>query len=54
MENLKVITAKTLASSMGVDVSTAKRYLSDIKQQYSIKIVLLFHIHQYFKIDAKD
>lgn len=53
MENLQVITAKQLSSSMGVDVSTAKRYLQDVKQEYDIKIVLLYHIQQYFKVDLK-
>lgn len=51
MENLQVITAKQLSSSMCVDVSTAKRYLKDVKQEYDIKIVLLYHIQQYFKVD---
>ncbi len=54
MENLKVITAKQLASLMGVSNSTAERYLKDIKQEYEIKIVCLNHIHQYFKISAKN
>lgn len=53
METLKVITAKELAQSMGVHICTAEKYLRDIKQQYSIKIVLLSHINQYFKINAK-
>lgn len=53
METLKVITAKELATSMGVSVCTAARYLKDIKQEYEIKIVCLSHINQYFKISAK-
>ena len=53
MQTLKVITAKQLASSMGVSISSAERYLKDIKQEYQIKIVCLDHINQYFKISAK-
>lgn len=54
MERLKVITAKILASAMGVSLITAERYLKDIKQEYEIKVVCLDHINQYFKISAKD
>ncbi|MBF4491045.1 HTH domain-containing protein [Flavobacterium sp. MR2016-29] len=53
METLKVITAKELASSMGVSISTAKRYLKDIKEELACKIVLGEHVNKYFKIDAK-
>lgn len=54
METLKVITAKQLAKLMGVSISTAERYLKDVKQEYEIKIVCLGHINQYFKIGAKN
>ncbi|SHL70579.1 hypothetical protein [Flavobacterium saccharophilum] len=54
MEKLKVISAKQLAVSMGVSISTAERYLKDVKQEYQIKIVCLDHINQYFKISAKN
>ncbi|WP_295094080.1 hypothetical protein [uncultured Flavobacterium sp.] len=54
METLKVITAKQLAKLMGVSISTAERYLKDVKQEYEIKIVCLSHINQYFKISAKS
>ncbi|WP_291287338.1 hypothetical protein [Flavobacterium sp.] len=53
MEHLQVITAKLLASSMGVSLITAERYLKDIKHEYEIKIVCLDHINRYFKISAK-
>nr|WP_294931302.1 hypothetical protein [uncultured Flavobacterium sp.] len=53
METLKVITAKELASSMGVHLNTAKKYISDIKKEYVIQIVCLDHINRYFKISAK-
>lgn len=53
MESLKVITAKELANTMGVHVNTAKSFIKDIKQEYEIPIVLLCHIHRYFKIDTK-
>lgn len=53
MEHLQVITAKELALSMGVNLSTAKRYLKDVKQEYEIKRVLLCHINTYFKVSAK-
>lgn len=53
MDKLKVITAKELASSMGVSLSTAERYLKDIKQEYDIKTVLGDHVNTYFKINAK-
>lgn len=54
MESLKIITAKELAQSMGVHLTTAERYLKDIKQEYDIKIVCLSHIKRYFKISAKS
>jgi ribosomal protein S25 len=53
METLKVITAKELAKSMGIHFNTAQKYLSDIKQEFDIKIVCLDHINRYFKISAK-
>jgi ribosomal protein S25 len=53
MQELKVITAKTLASQMGVHLNTARSYMKDIKQEYDIKVVCLDHINQYFKISAK-
>ena len=54
METLKVITAKELASSMGISIATANRYLKDIKEQYHCKKVLGEHINKYFNIDAKN
>lgn len=53
MEQLRKVTAKDLAHNMGVNVSTAKRYLKDVKEEYDIKIVLLCHIERYFKACAK-
>lgn len=53
METLQVITAKTLASSMGVHLNTAKSFIRDIKQEYGINIVLLCHVNSYFKVSAK-
>lgn len=53
MDKLKVITAKELAFTMGISVSTAERYLKDIKQEYEIKTVLGDHVNRYFKINAK-
>lgn len=53
MEQLQRVTAKDLAQNMGVNVSTAKRYLKDVKDEYDIKIVLLCHINKYFKVSAK-
>ena len=54
MNQLQVITAKVLASSMGISVSSANRYLKDIKEEYDCKKVLGHHIKKYFKIDAKS
>lgn len=53
MEQLQVITAKELASKMGVHLNTAKVYLKDIKQEYDIKVVLNCHVLSYFKVSAK-
>ena len=53
METLKVITAKELASSMGVSLATANRYLKDIKEDLKCRVVLGEHVNKYFKIDAK-
>ncbi|MFH6942415.1 hypothetical protein [Flavobacterium sp. FlaQc-50] len=53
MEQLKVITAKELANSMGVHVNTAKSFIKDIKQEYAITTVLLCHVNSYFKVNAK-
>lgn len=54
MEQLQVISAKSLASSMGISIATAHRYLKDIKQEYEIKIVCLSHVKDYFKVSAKN
>lgn len=53
MEHLQVITAKELASLMGVHLNTAKVYIKDIKQEYDIKVVLCCHVLTYFKVNAK-
>lgn len=53
MENLQLITAKELASSMGVHINTAKSFIKDIKNEYEIKVVLLHHVNMYFKVNAK-
>lgn len=53
MQSLQVITAKQLANSMGVHLNTAQTYMKDIKLEYGITIVLLCHVHSYFKVNAK-
>ncbi|WP_157848780.1 hypothetical protein [Flavobacterium sp. Root901] len=54
METLKVVTAKQLADCLGVSMTSANRYLKDIKQEYQIKRVLGEHVNKYFKIDTKN
>lgn len=54
MENLKVVSAKQLANVLGISVTSANRYLKDIKQEYQIKRVLGEHVNKYFKIDTKN
>lgn len=53
MEQLQVVTAKQLASSMGVHLNTAKVYIKDIKQEYDIRVVCICHVLKYFKVSAK-
>ncbi|BFM44939.1 hypothetical protein CFS9_35800 [Flavobacterium sp. CFS9] len=53
MEQLQVVTAKELATLMGVHVNTAKSFISDIKQEYDISVVLKCHVYSYFKVNAK-
>lgn len=35
---------------VSISVKMAKQYLTDIKKEYEIKIVLFHHFKQYFKI----
>ncbi|WP_286968253.1 hypothetical protein [Flavobacterium sp. UBA4854] len=53
MEQLQVITAKDLATLMGVHINTAKTFIKDIKDEYSITVVLKCHVYSYFKVSAK-
>lgn len=54
METLKVVTAKQLATALGVSETSAKRYLKDIRSEFQIKRVLGEHVNKYFKIDTKN
>jgi hypothetical protein len=50
---LELITAKSLATLMGVHLNTAKCFIKDIKQEYGITVVLKCHVISYFKVNAK-
>lgn len=46
----QVIRAKDIENLMNVSNITAKRYISDIKAHFKIKLVLFRHYKEYFKI----
>lgn len=47
MSELQKLTAKDCAMLLGISLTTAKRYISDIKKEYSIRIVTKKHLNLY-------
>lgn len=50
MSNLQVIRIKDIETLLKVSTATAQRYYHEIKETYSIKIVLQYHFNKYFNI----
>jgi len=44
------VTAKDLSIMLGVSISSAGRYLLDIKKEFKIKVVCFGHVVNYFKL----
>lgn len=47
---MKKMTIKDFMLRLGISYSTAQRYFSDCKQEFSIKIVTEKHFKEYFKV----
>lgn len=48
---MHIIRIKDLQVLLQVSERQAKRYYSDIKNHFNIKVVLMHHFEQYFKIN---
>lgn len=51
LTDLTKVTAKLLANEMQVNIKTAESYLKDIREHFTIKIVTMWHVKQYLKIE---
>lgn len=50
MNGTNKLTAKQVSELLNVSVSTAYRYMKDIKEEYNLKVVTFSHYQKYFKI----